>query len=336
MEEIKMNNKELHYKRLIREYDLKRSRAEALMLKHQEEVYEKVPEIKHIDDKLSQSGIALVRSMLTSPTGNSIEDFKKNADDLALTKKMLLVEAGYPKDYLDTVYECPHCKDTGFIGSKPCSCFKQNLVNIAYEQSNLKHILAVENFTNFNINYYSKETIEGSNLSPYHNMSRIYQYCVGFIENFEFERANLLFYGQTGLGKTFLCNCIAKELLDKGYTVLYLTAPQLFKLFDEARFHREDMLDNAKDILNTLTEADLLIIDDLGSEAATSISLSEFFDVLNTRYLNQNSTIISTNLPPNDWKNYYSERIVSRIFGNYTTMKFIGNDIRILKKYQKK
>lgn len=330
-----MNNKELHYKRLIREYDLKRSRAEARMLKRQEEIYEKIPEIKHIDDTLSQSGIALVRSMLTAPNGCSIEHFKQNADELALTKKMLLVEAGYSEDYLSVDYECPHCKDTGFIGNEPCSCFKQNLVNIAYKQSNLQHILAVENFSNFNIEYYSKENIEGTNISPYRNMTRIYQYCVGFIEKFEFERANLLFHGQTGLGKTFLCNCIAKELLDKGYTVLYLTAPQLFKLFDEARFHREDMQDNAKDILNTLTTADLLIIDDLGSESTTSISLSEFFDVLNTRYLNQNSTIISTNLAPNDWKNYYSERIVSRIFGNYTTLKFIGNDIRILKKYQK-
>ena len=167
-------------------------------------------------------------------------------------------------------------------------------------------------------------------------MILVYDICVGFIEKFDFEKRNLLFYGSAGLGKTFLCNCIAKELLDKGYTVLYLTAPQLFKLFDEARFHREDLGDDSKDILETLRSTDLLIIDDLGTESSNAPSISEFFDVLNARYLNQLSTIISTNLAPNEWSNYYSDRIISRIFGNYTTLKFYGQDIRLLKKYSQK
>lgn len=329
-----MNNKELHYKRLIREYDIKRTAAVQAQLKRTAEVYEKVPEIQKIDKLLSQSGIALVRGMLTDPQGESVDTFRKNADDLTFTKKMLLVEAGFPQDYLDITYDCPICKDIGFVANKPCTCFKQGLINIAYEQSNLKNILQLENFNSFNMDYYAKST--QGNLSPYSNMERIYQICVGFIEKFEFEKPNLLFYGHTGLGKTFLCNCIAKELLDKGHTVLYLTAPQLFKLFDEARFHREDMVEEAKDILSAVTTAELLIIDDLGTESATSFTISELFDVLNTRYLNQISTIISTNLAPNEWNNYYSDRIVSRVFGNYTNLKFIGEDIRLIKKYQNK
>lgn len=332
-----MSTKELQYKRLIREYDLKRAAKTQASLKRTAEVYAKVPQIEKIDKELSQTGINLVRQMLNkAKAGNTLDDFHKHSDDLLLTKKMLLVEAGFPPDYLEIHYDCPLCKDTGFVGNKACTCFKQGLINMAYEQSNLKNILALENFSSFNINYYSKEKVDGQPYSPYHNMSLIYQMCVGFIEKFDYEKGNLLFHGNTGLGKTFLCNCIAKELLDKGYTVLYLTAPQLFKLFDESRFHREDLGEDSKDILNTLTTSDLLIIDDLGTESSNAPSLSEFFDVLNTRYLNQLSTIISTNLAPNEWNNYYSERIVSRIFGNYTSLKFYGKDIRLLKKYTQK
>lgn len=332
-----MNTKELQYKRLIREYDLKRTAKTQASLKRTAEVYKKVPQIEAIDKELSQTGINLVRQMLNkSKTDSTLEDFHKHSDDLLLTKKMLLVEAGFPPDYLEIHYDCPICKDTGFVGNKTCTCFKQGLINMAYEQSNLKNILSLENFSNFNIEYYSKEEMEGQPYSPYHNMTLIYQICVGFIEKFDFEKRNLLFYGSAGLGKTFLCNCIAKELLDKGYTVLYLTAPQLFKLFDEARFHREDLGDDSKDILETLRSTDLLIIDDLGTESSNAPSISEFFDVLNARYLNQLSTIISTNLAPNEWSNYYSDRIISRIFGNYTTLKFYGQDIRLLKKYSQK
>ncbi|WP_171903873.1 ATP-binding protein [Cellulosilyticum sp. I15G10I2] len=328
-----MNNKEFHYKRLIREYDIKRTSAVKEQRRRAKEVYLKVPQIEEIDKILSQSGVQLVRSMLKEPNTLSIENFRKNSEDLMFTKKMLLVEAGFPEDYLEILYECASCEDTGFIDNKPCICFRQGLINIAYEQSNLKNILQIENFNGFNLNYYSKQVDPASGRSPYTNMEKIYQICVGFIENFETKKQNLLFYGHTGLGKTFLCNCIAKELLDRNYTVLYLTSPQLFKLFEESRFHREDMMDEAKAMLSTLFTVDLLIIDDLGTESSSTFTGSDLFDVLNTRYLHQNATIISTNVAPNDWNKYYSERIVSRVFGNYTNLKFIGSDIRLLKKY---
>jgi len=331
-----MNSKEFHYKRLIREYDTKRTLAAKNRLERAREVYHKIPQIEEIDKILNSSGIQLVRSMLTAPDNTSVEEFQKKSDDLIFTKKMLLVEGGFSEDYLDLIYDCALCRDTGFINTKPCACFKQGLIHTAYEQSNLKNILQIENFNTFNINYYSKEIDTASNKSPYRTMEQIHQICVGFIENFENKKQNLLFHGPTGLGKTFLCNCIAKELLDQNYTVLYLTASQLFKLFEESRFHRDDMMEEAKDILNTLFTVDLLIIDDLGTESASSFTASDLFDVLNTRYLHQNATIISTNVAPNDWNKYYSDRIVSRVFGNYTNHKFIGSDIRMLKKYRNK
>lgn len=328
-----MTSKELQYKLLLRQYDIKRTHAIHNKKLREEDVYARVPTIAKIDTQLNRNGVALVRSMLNSSAAKDIDSFRKDANELQLTKKMLLVENGYSEDYLDVHYDCTHCEDTGFMGNKPCRCFKQNLINLAYEQSNLKSVLAFENFGTFNFNYYNTDVDPALGRSPRKNIENIYQASVGFVEKFDSEKGNLLFYGPTGLGKTFLCNCIAKELLDTGYNVLYLTAIELFKLFDEARFHREDMPDEAKNILDTLNTVDLLIIDDLGTEFGTSFTAPDLFGVLNNRFLTQKSTIISTNLDPNEWKDLYSERVASRIFGHYTAYKFFGTDVRLLKKY---
>ncbi|WP_180270760.1 ATP-binding protein [Sporanaerobium hydrogeniformans] len=330
-----MDSKVFQYKKVVKDFDTKRMRAIQAQKARAEEVYLKVPEIKAIDEKLQNSGIKLVRTMLNAQNASALEDFRRQSEDLLLTKKMLLVEAGYNEAYLDVHYHCPHCKDTGFIGDKKCTCFKQALISIAYEQSNIKNILQVENFHTFSLKYYEQEINPKFNLSPYQNMAAIRDFCVAFIEKFDTDKQNLIFHGPTGLGKTFLCNCIAKELLDLGFTVLYLTATQLFKLFQESRFHREDMEETEKDLLSTLFSVDLLIIDDLGTESSSTFIGPDLFDVLNGRFLNQLSTIISTNLEPHEWNNYYSDRIVSRIIGNYIAFPFFGTDIRFLKKYHR-
>lgn len=330
-----MRNPTFEYKQLLKEYDFKRTKAAHDQKMRKEEVYKKIPDIEKIDEELSNIGIQLIRSMLSNFDKKSISEFEMHSRELQLTKQMLLVEAGFPKDYLEIKYTCPLCKDTGYVNNEKCSCFKQALIHLAYEQSNLKDLLKYENFDHFNFDYYSKEKDEKFGKSPYDNMKNIYQLCVGFIEKFDTEKQNILFHGPTGLGKTFLCNCIAKELLDRGYNVIYLTAPQLFKLFNEARFHREDMPEISKDILDTLFTVDLLILDDLGTEAASSFTGPDLFDTLNTRGLNQKSTIISTNLKHNELKELYSERIISRLFGNYINQPFFGVDIRLMKKYHK-
>ncbi|MEG0013901.1 MAG: ATP-binding protein [Cellulosilyticaceae bacterium] len=328
-----MTSKEHQYKLLIRQYDTKRTHAMQDKKTRDLEVYAKIPSIAKIDASLNRNGIALIRSMLHPAQSKDVDSFRQDSNELLRTKKMLLVENGYSENYLDVHYDCNACEDTGFIKNKPCKCFNQNLINLAYEQSNLKNILSFENFNNFNFDFYTPEKDPQIGRSPRKNMENIYQASVGFVEKFELEKGNLLFYGPTGLGKTFLCNCIAKELLDSGYNVLYLTAVELFKLFDESRFHRDDMLLESKNILDTLNTVDLLIIDDLGTEFGTSFTAPDIFGVLNNRYLTQKSTIISTNLDPNEWKDLYSERVASRIFGNYTAYKFFGTDVRLLKKY---
>ncbi|WP_058486518.1 ATP-binding protein [Defluviitalea phaphyphila] len=332
-----MTIREKQYKKILREYELKRDAANRALKARQEEVYKKIPRIAQIDELLAKTGVEISKMILKDPlkANELIKSLEQKNMDLLIEKAELLYVNGYDKNYLDPIYSCPRCKDTGYIDNSPCSCLKQALINVAYDQSNLKDILSVENFDNFNFDYYSDKVDPKFNISPKENIKQIYSHCIRFVKEFDKKFSNIIFYGDPGLGKTFLCNCIAKDLLDQGKTVLYLTAFQLFKLFEQERFRKEEETEDSKAYLDAIFTVDLLIIDDLGTEFSTSLTGAELFNCLNSRLLDKKHTIISTNLSPNDWQNQYSERIVSRIFGNYKAFRLIGEDIRIIKKYVK-
>lgn len=331
-----MISKKQQYKQLIRMYDKKRLEATKEQANRQHHIYASIPLIEKIDHQMSSIGIKLAKAAF-DPNVNTAElipVFQEENQQLVKQKQELLMSNGYSADYLDLQYDCDKCKDTGYIGTEHCTCLSQSLIDVAYTQSNLKHILEYENFDTFDFNYYSKEVDEKFGRSPHENMQNLYRFSVHFVHKFNNSFQNILFHGNTGLGKTFLCNCIAKDLLDQGKTVLYLPAVQLFQLFETARFHREDMEESSKEMLNTLLTVELLIIDDLGTEFVTSFTGPELFNTLNTRVLNQKPTIISTNLSLEELKEQYSDRIVSRILGNYEVLPVFGQDIRIVKKYR--
>lgn len=331
-----MTSKKQQYKLLIRQYDQKRLEATKEQARRQEHIYAAIPRISEIDDQMSFTGVKLAKAAFDTNvnTAELIVQFEEENQQLIKEKQDLLISHHYPPDYLDLQYDCNKCNDTGYIGRDQCSCLDQSLVSVAYEQSNLKHILEYENFDTFDFNYYSKQVDKQYGRSPHKNMQNLYQFCVHFVDKFNYSFQNILFHGNTGLGKTFLCNCIAKDLLDQGKTVLYLPAVQLFQLFEAARFHRQDMEEFSKEMLQTLLTVELLIIDDLGTEFVTSFTGPELFNTLNTRVLNEKATIISTNLSLNELKEQYSDRIVSRILGNYEVLPVFGQDIRIIKKYK--
>ena len=216
-----------------------------------------------------------------------------------------------------------------------CSCLKQRIFDIAYNKSNMGN-LERENFSNFNIRIFSDKadkTLYKSDLSPRENMQIIREKVKSFIENFdEPEEKNLIFTGNTGVGKTFLTNCIANEILKNGKTVLYQTAPVMFDEINDAKFGKE----NARfDLYENILNVDLLIIDDLGTEKITDSKITELFTIINTRLLNQNhkitKTIISTNLNVDELFKTYTTRIGSRLAGNYRFLRFYGDDLRFKK-----
>lgn len=330
-----MNRKENQLKKIFKTYESKREHSSRQLRLRQKEIYSKIPRIAEIDKFLASTGINISKAILQNPEKSEelLYSLEQKNMDLVIEKAELLYINGYNKNYLEPSYDCYNCKDTGYINNSPCHCLKQALINMAYDQSNLKDILSIENFDNFNFDYFSDEIDPSMNISPKKNIKQIYSHCIRFIEQFDEQFNNLIFYGDPGLGKTFLCNCIAKDLLDRGKTVIYLTAFQLFKLFEQIRFHKNEDTINSKAYLDAIFTVDLLIIDDLGTEFSTALTGSELFNCLNGRLLDKKHTIISTNLSPNDWQSQYSERIVSRIFGNYKALKLIGNDIRLVKKY---
>ncbi|MDR1558614.1 MAG: ATP-binding protein [Clostridiales bacterium] len=319
---------------IMREYERDRDRARADLENKRQEVYKNFPRILTIENQLKSISVKLARQILTNGgDGKALERLRRESENLVAEKRQILADSQFGADFLDSAYRCPICRDTGFVGSTRCTCLKQRLIQKYYDCSNLSLVLEQENFSTFDLRCYPANVNGAEDMSPRSRMKAILKVCKEFADGFG-NGGNLLFYGEPGLGKTFMCNCLAKEILDKGATVLYSTAPKLFKALEEFRFNRREAGD--PETVDALTEVDLLIIDDLGTEVSTLVTASELFNILNTRLLENRSIIISTNLSPADFKNQYSERIVSRFFGHFKMLRFIGDDIRVKKKYGKK
>ena len=320
------------FKRIMSRYDIKQNENKKINKLRKSEIYEKIPKIKEIDMDIYNLSLISASKIMDNPENTSkiISEMKNNSTALINKKKALLVSHGYEEDYLMPLFDCTLCNDTGYIGSQKCTCLNQAIIDFAYEQSNLKNILNEENFDTFSFDFYSKDLVSEYSISPYENMKIVFGRCLEFVENFDSNFSNLILYGQAGLGKTFLCNCIAKELLDSSHTVIYLSSFQLFKLFENYRFKNDENIVSADDV-DSIYSCDLLIIDDLGTEIVNAFTSAELFNTLNTRLLQKKSTVISTNLRPQDWSKQYSDRIVSRVFGNYIPLKFFGTDIRMQK-----
>ena len=325
------------YKEVMQSYEASRNLAEALLDERRESINKNFPRIAEIDRSLSSIGLSLAKLAIANDEPG-LQQARANIEALKQEKAAILATGGIPDDYLTAVYHCMICSDTGYKPSLPgqlperCSCLRQKLVEAYYSLSNIKGILEEENFDTFDSRCFSPNIIETEGISPLTNMQAIYRMATEFVQDFNTRFDNLLLYGRTGLGKTFVCHCIAKDLLDAGHTVLYLTAPRLFKVIEDSRFNR-DALEEPDEMLEAVTDVDLLILDDLGAEFTTVVTSSALFDIVNQRLLAKKPTVISTNLSPKDLEQYYSERIVSRFTGYYRMLKFFGNDIRARNKY---
>lgn len=325
-------------KSLLLEYEQKRIRANKIAEKNKQELYIKYPRLEEIDNRINLLSINKIKLIL-SATNNKITDIENEIKDLKNEKKRILNSANVSENDLLPAYECAVCNDTGYVHNDykttMCNCLKQKIFNIEYNKSNIGNV-EYENFSSFSIDYYSDEvnpTKYGLNISPKENIKKIKKISENFINNFNNpNEKNLLFTGNTGLGKTFLCNCIAYELLKQGKTVLYQTAPVMIDNIIEYRFSKNN---NGYNTIEHLLNVDLLIIDDLGTETLNTMKLTELFTIINSRILNQNNkitkTIISTNLDLKDIFSIYNERIGSRFVGHYNICKFIGDDIRFKK-----
>lgn len=318
------------YDIIMREYNRKQLMHRHILEEHKQEVYQKIPRLREIEREIAAVSLQAIRRRLDNSRTSVSYAYKQEIAALARERRQLLLANGYPEDYLSMQYDCPTCQDTGYVDGQKCHCFRKAAVDLLYKQSNLEEILKKENFDSFSFSFYS-DTIrnEATGLTARETAEDAVAKAKQFINNFDRRFQNLFLYGNTGVGKTFLSHCIAKELIDQAHCVIYFSAFDLFDKLAKNTFQRESgIADTQKDIL----ECDLLIIDDLGTELTNSFVASALFQCINERIMRKKSTIISTNLSLDQFSDTYSERIFSRITSHYTMIKLIGNDIRIQKR----
>jgi len=326
------------YKEVQRQYDLKRQRAISEAENRKEQLKKDEPKYNDLVEKKNKLALELTKTVVrTKGIERQVaeENLEIKLKEVEKEIESLLSNLKLGKDYLKPKFECARCEDTGYINDTVrCSCFTQRVVNITYKQNNMLK-LKDENFNTFDIAYFSNKSDKSkyqSDKSPLENIDEIKKISQVFCENIhDPKQKNLLFVGKAGTGKTFMSSCIANEIVNKGYTVLYQTAPLLMDMLLEAKF--ASLKDEIKkEQYSNVFDVDLLIIDDLGTENLNNMKFTELFNIINTRLLKDKKTIISTNLSLAELASEYDDRVMSRLIGNYTICRFFGEDIRLKKK----
>ncbi|MCR5268503.1 MAG: ATP-binding protein [Lachnospiraceae bacterium] len=311
------------YDAIMRTYDDRRAANRHILEDRREEVYDLIPEYRELEIKLGNLSVEQGRRLIMGDDG-ALEELRTQIRGIADRKKSLLSEYGFPADYLDEICTCSACKDTGYVDGAQCKCLKQEIIRTLYAQSNIDTVLQEENFDNLSYEYYNDSDVE--------RMRRIVAECRSFADDFDNRYENLLLCGSVGVGKTYLTNCIARELLETGHSVIYFTSFKLFDTLAKYAFRYQDADDDITAVHEDIFSCDLLIIDDLGTELTNNFVSSQLFVILNERNLRKKSTIISTNLSLEALNERYTERNFSRIFGFYKMIKITIDDIRLTMK----
>jgi len=333
-------NRDIH-NIIAREYERRQKLSSEVAEQRKAELYAKIPRLLEIDDQINQLGIKYNRLILFSK-GDSpalLAELNQSMNLLSNEKVELLKSNGLDSKLFKPQYQCEKCRDTGYVndytGSKRCTCYKQQIISHLFSKSNIS-LTGDDCFENFNELLYPDEVDPakyGVAISPRNNINNIKNACIEFTNNINnADQKNLFFSGRTGVGKTFLSFCIARELINQGRTVLYLTAPMLFDIITEYKMKafKEDTYND--DRYQSIFSVELLIIDDLGTEPLSDARYAELLNILNTRQARDSvsacKTIISTNMSPKKLFELYSERITSRINGLFDRHLLAGKDIR--------
>lgn len=319
---------ELHNE-IMREYDAIRTKNETEQKKIKENIYKHFPRIKEIDETLSVISLKACGSMLNTGASHTeiMDKLKNDTKKLVKEKNALLESAGMTPNCMDDIYNCPLCKDKGNYDNKWCKCYYTKLQKLMQKKSNI-NADKMHSFEAYDISLYSNIVDEEYGISPRDNAKNNYKIALRYANFDESISKQMLFYGSTGLGKTFTSDCIAREFIKNGKDVYYTSAPRLFSVFEDYKFGRNTTAE-AKRIIDYISTVDLLIIDDLGTEFRTQYIDSILFDIINTRTNENQHMIISTNLTPSQLEATYSQRISSRILGNFELLLFFGNDLRL-------
>ncbi len=306
------------YDEILKSYERLRMMRKRERLQRLKEVYAKDSVIEELDIKIQNTGAAAMMEILEKPTESKTISANMQKEIALLSKQRTerVLALGYSQDYTDMEYDCALCEDTGYVNGNICECLQLRATKAAKAKSDIAPLLHKQNFEKFDLSIFDEKnhTLVQENLTL----------AKEFVKNFGKENVSLLLYGDAGCGKTFLSSCIAHALLEKNVQVVYKSAVRLFADYLDYVFNRADM----KEELLRVMDAQLLIIDDLGTEAVNQHTVSYLFQLINERAMRGKSTIISTNLSLKEIESIYSARISSRLFERYELVEFPLEDLR--------
>jgi len=320
-------------------YQRKRDQKEAELQRRKNIIYSANPELEDMDTEIMLLNLDHTRNTVLGKKNEAEESQRKLLDAKEKRRRYMMENEINPLD-LKRKYECNTCKDRGYIEKmgrfEKCLCLVKLQEQLRYRKSNIVKRVEKENFNTFNMEIFdnqSKYSISSEmniEMTPREQMELILRESRSFMDNFDSgDTKSILFYGGTGLGKSFMCSAIAKEMMDRGRTVRYYTSNELINMlqmytFDRSSFLKEYILEDYRE----LDDVDLLIIDDLGAELTNNFVKTALFNIINTRIIKEKKMIISTNLSPTELRDRYDERIFSRLIMYVDTYKFVGEDLR--------
>jgi len=310
-------------------------------------VYERAPRVRALDAEIRATMQELVGFVLNPGDGRADEirtntiladETRANslpADDIRRRNLKLqeerrgeLQRAGFSEAYVDDGYMCPVCHDTGFTVAGICGCLMEIYKKVQRDSLSGLYMMGGGKFESFNLTLYADAPSPVTGVSPRRNMEYIYRTCLEYARKFGEKSMNLFFNGAPGLGKTFMSACIARMVAESGHSVVYEMAAAIINRFEDARFSRGEDNDAARSDVKRFLGCDLLIIDDLGTEMTTALTIGALYEVINTRLVANRKTVVISNLTLPEMRRRYTEQIMSRLEGEYQTLTFYGDDIR--------
>lgn len=317
--------------RALTRFDEDKQRRAAQLEQRRRTAYARAPRLAEIEAELRGTMGRIISSALARGTDPvpAIRVLRDENLQLQRERAELLVSLGYPADYLEEKPACAKCGDTGYVSGGVCACLRAYYAREQLAELSRLLPLGEDSFETFSFDWYDSAVQPAFGISPRENMERNYDVCRDYAYQFAKGSGDLLLSGGTGLGKTFLSACIARVVSENGFSVVYDTAASVFSRFEDAKFRRDD---GGSEDADRCMRCDLLILDDLGTEMTTSFVQSALYQIVNGRLMAGRSTIISTNLAPEEIGSRYGRSVLSRLEGEYEILPFFGDDIRRLKR----
>lgn len=313
-------------RKIREEFEVKRTEYENAASMMTLALRNRIPELAEIDERLAQTGPKILSAAFEEDREAKFEQIRMETETLRERRRALLREHGYPENADDPKYDCPICRDSGFVEGRMCSCLRSALINETFRSSGIGDLVKTQSFETFSKEYYRDDP------RALESIEIILLLCRDYAENFKPGNGkNLLLTGKTGLGKTHISTAIAKVVIEKGCDVVYETAQNIFSDFEKHQFRSRE---GDEDPTGRYFDCDLLIIDDLGTELTNSFTVSCLYNMINTRLNHRAPMIINTNLSQKELRERYADRVTSRLFGEFAALHFIGRDVRSVKLMQ--